>query len=806
MNIAIVGPSPVPFVVGGVENLLWGLQQTLNQKTEHHAELIKLPSRERSFWELLDTYETFFRLDLSHFDMVLTTKYPAWMIQHPNHVAYVQHRLRGLYDTYHFCGEPTAYESSIPAVKRVLDLIGNPSVRGRDGIERVFAALHELRAAAASIPQDVFRFPGPFIRKILHFLDDRAMADGAIKRFYAISQTVADRKEYFPAGAPVTVVHHPSFLAEHPRGRYRYLFTASRLDGPKRIGLIVEAMRHVPHDVGLKIVGTGPLEAELRALAGDDPRIEFLGFVNDEGLAELYADALAVPYVPYQEDFGLITIEGMRCAKPILTVCDSGGPNEFVVDDETGYSVLPEPKALAEKINYLVENPGAAERMGRNAAQRVAGITWENTVGTLLAEPRKPRAETEATAVVRQKRPKVVVTSTFSVYPPLGGGQNRIYYLYRALAKHYDVEIVSVVPADEKPFRGEIGPSMIETRVPKSQRHQLEESDLERQAGMPVTDVAMPRLISLTPAYAEALSRALIGAHAVVASHPYLVPVIEKLRGDVPLVYEAHNVEADLKEHVLGGTKAGRELIALTRQIEAEAFRKASLLVTCAEADERRLCALYGALASRSAVVPNGVELSTVPYMPPAEREKGLAISKSATPTVLFMGSWHPPNLEAAEHVLRFARQLPQVAFFLIGSQCQAFEGRSLPTNVARIGLVDDDMKAFLLHRASLALNPMTSGSGTNLKMLDYFAAGIPVVSTPFGGRGLGAEHGQSLYVSDISGFPAAIRELLADSELRGRLASNARALAEESFDWEVIAERFAEALGSQLDSVVALA
>ena len=46
-------------------------------------------------------------------------------------------------------------------------------------------------------------------------------------------------------------------------------------------------------------------------LAGDDPRIDFLGAITDSELVEEYANALAVPFVPYDEDLGLITIEAM---------------------------------------------------------------------------------------------------------------------------------------------------------------------------------------------------------------------------------------------------------------------------------------------------------------------------------------------------------------------------------------------------------------------------------------------------------------------------------------------------------------
>ena len=108
MKIAILAPSSVPYERGGAENLFETLQAWINEHTPHDCELLKLLSRERGFFDLLRTYQDFMGLDLSHFDMVIATKYPSWMVQHDNLVVYMLHPLRGLYDTYHFTKFPTA--------------------------------------------------------------------------------------------------------------------------------------------------------------------------------------------------------------------------------------------------------------------------------------------------------------------------------------------------------------------------------------------------------------------------------------------------------------------------------------------------------------------------------------------------------------------------------------------------------------------------------------------------------------------------------------------------------------------------
>ena len=120
-----------------------------------------------------------------------------------------------------------------------------------------------------------------------------------------------------------------------------YVFVPGRLHRWKRVDLIINALQYVKKDIPLWIAGTGEDEASLRALAGGDRRIEFLGRVSDEQLLDLYAGALVVPFVPLNEDYGLITIEAFRSKKPVITCFDSGEPTYFVKNGVTGFVVRP---------------------------------------------------------------------------------------------------------------------------------------------------------------------------------------------------------------------------------------------------------------------------------------------------------------------------------------------------------------------------------------------------------------------------------------------------------------------------------
>ena len=116
---------------------------------------------------------------------------------------------------------------------------------------------------------------------------------------------------------------------------------------------------------------------------------------------------------------------------------------------------------------------------------------------------------------------------------------------------------------------------------------------------------------------------------------------------------------------------------------------------------------------------------------------------------------------------------------------------RACPPNVVLAGFVSNAVKQGLLSSASVAVNPMTSGSGTNLKILEYWAAGIPTISTRFGVRGLDAVAGTHYIEAPVDAFPAAIASALEDPVGMSAMAEAARALVETSYDWEIIGSAF---------------
>ncbi|MCU7836166.1 MAG: glycosyltransferase [gamma proteobacterium symbiont of Taylorina sp.] len=815
MKIAIIAPSPVPFTIGGAEKLWWGLLDAINQQGEHQAELIKIPSPERQFSELISSYRHFSELDLLHFDQVISTKYPAWMVDHPNHHCYMQHKLRGLYDTYHFSGLSCSIDElqdySCPELKQLYQLL-NDKNKSREQLIPFWELWQQLNdlIKQQQLPPQIFAFPGSLSRAIIHFLDDVALQPGKIKRFCAISENITHRQDYFPAHTAVQVIHHPSDLRGFKNQSQNkdlmtdpYIFTISRLDAPKRIDLLIKAFIRVPADIRFRIAGEGPMKKQLQQLAQSDPRIELIGRISDQQVIEEYAGALFIPFIPYDEDYGLITIEAMKSQKAVLTTIDAGGVNEFVENGITGYSVAADEISLARAMKQLIEVPEETINMGKNALQKVQPVNWKNTIRQLLnsntKNHQKLQKNKENNNRLNEKRLNIIVALSFACWPPQGGGQSRIYYLYREIAKYHNVTLLALVDAQRiagEPWQDrQIAPGLREICIAKTRMHLHYQQKLKKQLKLSIDDIACIEGHRFTPQYAQAIKVFANDADLFIASHPYLYDAV-KQNWQGRVWYEAHNVEVDLKQGMLGQTSAAGLWLTKVHDIEQAACQAAEIIMTCSQTDAQRLAKLYRQPMDKMLVVANGVAMQDdiLITTPP--------IHKASQFSCLFMGSWHGPNIEAVEQIKAIAEQTADVQFLIMGSVCKHPVCENRPDNCHLLGVVSETEKNLYQQTADIAINPMLSGSGTNLKMLDYTANSLPVLTTEFGLRGLEFIKDQEILIAPIDKFAEQINHLQQNREQTEQLqkmAVKARQKTAKLYQWQSIAQVMLEKLEKEV-------
>jgi len=824
LKIALVAPSGVPFVVGGAEKLWWGLSNYTNRHTEHVMELIKLPSPELEFAKLCASYERWSQLDLSHFDAVISTKYPAWMVHHPNHIVYMQHKLRGLYDMYPE-GLPLRPERLPTAAQALWQLLQSPNC-GRNLLPEIFGRARELLASAALAPHELAHItavPGPLSRALVHKLDAIALQPRGIRRYLTISRVVAERPDHFPEGVQVDVLPHPSNLENLHGGPFETVFTASRLEAHKRLDLLINAYRRSRTQIPLRIAGDGGQAKQLKALAQGDTRITFLGRLTDEELVQEYSRAALVPFVPHEEDMGLITLEAMACGKPVLTVNDSGGVREFVQDGINGRSVEPTEKALTAALDELLTDQARLQAMGQAALASVATVTWQHTVDTLIEAAEQGALESKKTsaAVAPQVAPsaltaangrlRLLVVNTFSIFPLNNGGKKRMYYLYRGIAQWAQVTLLNLDEWAQEASERVLTPHLREICIPPSKGFDRADKALfKRLGGKSITDMVALLHAGQIAALRSAFQMLARDCDVVVCAHVYLAPLVQEL-WQGPLWYDAHNVETDMKALILNqplldaqAVNADMPLnapalqtpdfaaqcVRLVAAAEARLVRQATRVWAVSEHDRQRFAALFGREVHNIELALNGTHLPNDPWLDIAQRAAlKQQLGLGSRPLALLVAGYHGPNLSAVDDVLALAKRCPEWTFVIVGSVCHYLGGRPVDTNVLSLGMVDEAALRALLRAADVGLNPMRSGSGTNLKMLDYAGHGLLIMSTPVGARGMAFIAGTHYLEYEIEEFATALQQLAPQCpapllEIR----SAARMLAEQKYAWDVIA------------------
>jgi glycosyltransferase involved in cell wall biosynthesis len=219
------------------------------------------------------------------------------------------------------------------------------------------------------------------------------------------------------------------------------------------------------------------------------------------------------------------------------------------------------------------------------------------------------------------------------------------------------------------------------------------------------------------------------------------------------VVYSAHNVELDYA----GGEPSSRLRRLLARRVgvlEEQAVRASDLVVACTETDGKRLAKLYGP-AKGLAIIANGFDEKELwgvklPQREVLRAELGVQPEELA---ILFIGGPAVHNRRAVQFLEeQLLPKMQNPVRLIIAGNCARprRQGR-----VVSLGYVD--RLPPLLAAADVAVNPIESGSGSNVKLAEYLAAGLPVVSTALGLRGYEA-FAHLVTVATLDQFAAAIR------------------------------------------------
>lgn len=152
------------------------------------------------------------------------------------------------------------------------------------------------------------------------------------------------------------------------------LITTSRLVAKNGVEDIINALKYLPKNVKLQILGVGPLESKLKNLAKSEnlgSRVDFLGFVSQAELPKYLHKADIFVRPSLSEGLGISFIEAMAAGRPVIAT-PVGGIPDFLKDGETGlFCNTNDPKNIAEKVKEYGGNPELRVKIIQNAFKMV---------------------------------------------------------------------------------------------------------------------------------------------------------------------------------------------------------------------------------------------------------------------------------------------------------------------------------------------------------------------------------------------------------------------------------------------------
>jgi glycosyltransferase involved in cell wall biosynthesis len=343
MKIAVCN-SKIPFIQGGTELLIKWLIEQLKIKG-HLVEEIAIPLIWKRETDVLKSYLQWRMLNLQEAaevpaDIVISTKFPSFVVQHPRKIIWLFHQFRQIYS---WAGTELGYPCD--------SLLQND------------------------------------IRKKLIALDTNAFSEA--HKIFAISKRVGARLKQYNGFDSEVLYPFPPDKQHYSCTDYEdFLLHVGRLEKNKRANLILDALSKASKKSTIIFVGEGSERIALQRQAetlGIQEYVTFAGWVDKQHLLDLYSRTSAVIFTALDEDFGLVPTEAFLSKKPVIATSDSGGAVEILEHGKTGMICDPTIDSLAHCFERVWEQKPQLQEMGKRGFELINNWSWNTIIDKLTS-------------------------------------------------------------------------------------------------------------------------------------------------------------------------------------------------------------------------------------------------------------------------------------------------------------------------------------------------------------------------------------------------------------------------------------
>lgn len=385
---------------------------------------------------------------------------------------------------------------------------------------------------------------------------------------------------------------------------------------------------------------------------------------------------------------------------------------------------------------------------------------------------------------------KIMVMNFFpTVLPPNTGGVLRYFNIYHELSKFYDITLLSQKYTPEVEIL-HYSDTFREVKIPTDDvQYRIDEKLLNERIGPRFSTHAALSCALLDgppPTFLQYYNQFYKKCDIVIHDSPFMLKYDIYFGLDSkPRIYNSANHESEFAKHVWYGRRS-RKYINHVKHLENTLVQNAAIVFATSEEDKESFRKAFKVVPDKIKLAPNGIN-------PGAWNPRVNNQSANSKVTAFFIGSMHQPNIEIVDFIVSQLSDKCENIDFIIAGQCGSGFS-NLPTrNIKILGEVDDKQKIKLFSEVDIAINPACFGTGTKIKTLEFLSAGIPLVSTDVGVKGMHLVKGKHYFHATHENFALILKTISKDRTLLKTTALNGQRYINQNYSWEAIAKKMKE-------------